>query len=279
MVKRPLCPSILLVSIHTFMLPSRLQFTRGFILKFFALFFVFFYTYAEAIITVEPIEIGAKPGVSGKIGGSFQTKRGNTNKDEYAGAIQFQYDNNESYTIWSNVTFSYGEVAGIRNTNKTFIHLRAIHRLSKKIDWETYVQSSTNEFTKVEKRRLGGAGLRLHLKTKKIGDLFLGLGAYYEAIGYTTDVDPYEHNTRVNSYIAYTKEFSETTKFVYTGYYQPNVNDMSDYITSNSISLKIQIYKKLYLNFILYYDVDSKPAVGVEKTDFTQVTSFTYEFE
>ena len=61
-------------------------------------------------------------------------------------------------------------------------------------------------------------------------------------------------------------------------YYQPKFEDMSDYIFSNGLELEVLVYKTLYLSFVTYYDIDSKPAVGVKYTDFTQKTSFIYKF-
>ncbi|MEA3521337.1 MAG: DUF481 domain-containing protein, partial [Campylobacterota bacterium] len=68
------------------------------------------------------------------------------------------------------------------------------------------------------------------------------------------------------------------TSISYVGYYQPKGEDFSDYIVSNSVELKVNVYQQLYVHFVVYYDVDSKPAVGIEETDITQKTSFAYEF-
>jgi hypothetical protein len=61
-------------------------------------------------------------------------------------------------------------------------------------------------------------------------------------------------------------------------YYQPKLSDVSDYIFSNGLELTVLIYEKLYVDFTFYYDVDSKPAGGVEDTDISQKTSLIYKF-
>jgi len=234
---------------------------------------------ANAIITIVPVELGKKPGVSGKLSGSFETKRGNTEKDEYNAGLRVQYDNNESYVLWSDFIFNYAEVSGTKNTNKTYAHVRLVHSIyEKSFDWEAFVQSETNEFTKVDKKRLGGGGLRYKFFHSDFGKIYLGVGGFYETINYTTTIDPSETNTRINSYLAYTKKFGEDSRFAYVGYYQPNAENFSDYIISNAVELKVHIYLKLFISFILYYDVDSKPAFGVEQEDITQKTSFVFEF-
>ena len=242
------------------------------------LLLLFVITFSEAIITVKPMAIGNKPGVSGKVEGSFQTKRGNTQKDEYSLGLKFQYDNNSSYTAFLNVIGVYGEANGVRNTNKTYGHARFIHTLYGNTDYELYLQSEMNEFTSIDKRRLGGAGVRYHLERDDWGDLFFGIGVYYEGITYTTDDDPNERNTRFNSYIAYVVDITKNTSFTYVGYFQPKVDDIGDFITSNAIELKINIYKQLNLKLRVFYDYDAAPALYRKKTDFTQITSFSYDF-
>ena len=233
-----------------------------------------------AIITISPVNIGDKPGVSGILKGSFETKRGNSDVDNYSAGLRAQYDNNSSYVLWSDLIFSYGKASGKTNTNKTYAHLRLVHTLLDidSVNYETFVQSETNEFTKVEKKLLLGAGLRYHKNLDEYGNFYVGIGAFYESVNYITAFDPEEKNGRINSYISYTKSFNKDSKFSYVMYYQPNIEDFEDYIFSSAIELEILVYETLYLNFVVYYDVDTKPALEVKETDFTQKTSFVYKF-
>ncbi|WP_457749382.1 DUF481 domain-containing protein [Sulfurimonas sp.] len=234
---------------------------------------------AQAVIYIAPVDIGDKPGFSGSLKGSFQTKRGNTNSDEYSAGSRFQYDNNKSYVLWTDIAFSYAKASGTANTNKTYVHVRYIHSFYKKhLNWEAFVQSQTDKFTKIQKRFLGGIGLRYHSNIQKYGNIYFGFGFLGEHIDYTTKVDPTEDNVRLNLYIAYKKDFSKNVHISYLGYYQPNTAVFSDYILSNSAQLRVKIYKQLSINFELIYNKDTKPAVGVQNYDFSQKTSFIYEF-
>ena len=234
---------------------------------------------AYAIITIAPVDIGAKPGISGMLKGSFETKRGNTDVDNYSAGLRVQYDNNSSYVMWSDFTFSYGMSSSVRNTNKTYAHVRYVHKLyEESFDWETYAQSETNEFTKVKHRFLGGGGLRFQNKKQSWGKLHVGVGAFYEDIAYTTSVDPTEKNLRMNTYLAWTKYFTKESSISYVFYYQPKADEFSDYITSHGVEMTIYVYKQLYIDFVFYYDYDSVPAVGVKSEDITQKTSFIYKF-
>jgi len=242
--------------------------------------FIFSVVNLFAIITIAPVNIGDKPGFSGILKGSLETKRGNSDVDNYSAGLRAQYDNNSSYVIWSDFVFAYGKASGETNTNKTYAHVRFVHTLldSNSINYETFVQSETNEFTKVEEKILLGGGLRYYKNLNDYGNFYAGLGGFYERINYLTALDPKERNARINSYVSYTKSFNKDSKFSYVMYYQPNIENFKDYIFSNAIELEILIYETLYLNFVVYYDIDSKPAIGVKETDFTQKTSFTYKF-
>lgn len=237
------------------------------------------FSMAQAIITIVPVELGKKPGVSGKLQGSSERKKGNTDTNYYSGGLRLQYDNNSSYALWSDFTGSYGEANGEENANKTYGHIRYIHTLyDKSFNWESFIQAETNKFTKVDEKYLVGGGLRYNFLGSKYGDLFFGLGGFHENISYTTTVDPDETNFRMNSYLAYALKLGKDTKLAYALYYQPNTESFSDYIMSNALSIKIRVYKKLFLNFIIYYDEDSDPAKDVKKYDYTQKTSFIWEF-
>jgi len=231
-----------------------------------------------ALVSISPVEIGEKPGFSGVVNGSFDTKRGNTDSQNYAAGVKLSYDNNQSYLMWGEFNFTYGEASGVKNANKTFTHLRYIHIIDDNLDWEAFIQSQSNEFTKVDERFLTGGGLRIHLNKERYGNLYFGLGGFYEYISYTTAVDENENNMRSNLYVAYKKEFTKDSKFSYVGYYQPKLGNINDYIISNAVELTILIYKQLYINFTISYNNDSIPAKDVKREDFSQKTAFIYKF-
>jgi len=231
-----------------------------------------------ALVSITPVEIGDKPGFSGLLKGSFDTKRGNTDSDNYTGGVKLTYDNNQTYLMWGEFNFSYGEASGEKNTNNTFTHLRYIHKLYAHWDWEAFIQSQTNEFTMIDERLLSGGGVRLHLNREPYGAFFFGLGGFYEYIDYSTVVDSRENNQRANFYIAYKKVFTKDSKLSYVGYYQPKFGAVNDYNLLSTLELTVLVYEKLSLSFSINYSKDSKPAIGVKEADFSQHTGFIYKF-
>jgi len=206
---------------------------------------------ADAIVSITPVLIGAKPGFSGKAQGYLKTRRGNVNSDNYGKAY----------------------------SDNTFAHIRYIHKLlPKEVDWEAFIQSQTNQFTDIKERVLQGGDIRWHFKNKKLGDLFFGAGGFYEHIIYTTPINPTENNIRFGFYISYVKVLKKGSKFSYIGYYEPKINKLSDYLISNAAQLKVNIYKQLFLSFLIQYNIDSVPPIGIKQDDFSQTTSFIYQF-
>jgi len=238
--------------------------------------------YLFGLVSIAPVEIGAKPGLSGKFEAGLETKRGNTDKDNYKASVRVNYDNNESYVIWGEFSGEYGESNYVKDTNKAFSHLRYIHSLGndENLRYELFTQLESDEFRRINSRILGGAGLRYRVfNSPKNGKGFFGLGGFYEGIEYKDpQIDPSEDNIRMNSYLAYSISLSDISAFSYVLYYQPKVDDFSDHTLSNQLELKLNIIKKLFLKLNVSWNEDSNPPVGVKKSDFTQTTTFVFDF-
>ena len=234
------------------------------------------------LVSIKPVEIGENPGVSGGIEIGLETKRGNTHKDAYKGSVKVTYDSNESYVTWAQISGEYGEANEVEDTNNVYAHLRYIHKLSEELArYELFVQAQEDKFKALNHRSLAGAGLRFKLFNTPIGGQgYFGIGGFYENIQYIDpNIDPDEENIRVNSYLAYSVNFSKKSSLAYTFYYQPNTEKFDDYVMTNQIELILEVYKQLYLKFSATYDSDSYPPYGVEeKYDFSQSTTFLYKF-
>ena len=232
-----------------------------------------------ALVTIAPVEIGAKPGFSGKAAVSLETKRGNTDKQNYKTSLRVNYDNNNSHVTWAEISTEYGESNDQKDTDKAFAHLRHIRTTGvQDLRAEAFMQVQDDKFKLIKNRTLFGAGVRYKLFSLFGKDKgFVGLGAMNETINYTSD-DPHENNQRMNSYIAYTSEFGNKSRVSLSFYYQPKLNEFADHVTSTDFELRLLVVDKLFLQFKVAYDTDSNPPIGVRKYDLTQNTSFIYEF-
>ncbi|MCK9453728.1 MAG: DUF481 domain-containing protein [Sulfurimonas sp.] len=237
--------------------------------------------YIFALVTIAPVEIGDKPGFSSTIEAALETKRGNSDTDDYKASARVTYDNNESYVAWLEVSGAYGEANNEENTNKLFSHARYIHAITEELlRGELFLQLQNDEFKEIKSRALSGIGARFKLHNIWQNSRgYLGLGAFYEDVAYNNPlINPSEQNIRANAYFAYSINLNKSASATYTLYYQPKVNDFSDNVQSHEIELKLDIYKNLLLKFSLSYDTDSEPPIGVRKYDLTQNTSFILNF-
>lgn len=246
------------------------------------LFLLFLAVPLLAVVVIKPREVGETPGISGAVSGAFETRRGNTEKDNYAASLQLQYDSNASSLVWGELRGEYGESGGARDTNNLFSHLRYIRNLfGRNTAGELFGQLEKDEFKSINIRALAGGGMRwkvLNKGTDAWGGLFAGLGIYAEYIGYATRLDPVEHNGRFNGYLAYALPFRQGGSFTAAAYYQPKVDNGSDCYVSVSARLELPIYRQLFLAFGIGYNYDAEPALGVKKDDIEQRTLFTYKF-
>ncbi len=238
--------------------------------------------YLFALVTITPVEIGEKAGISGKAEVGLETKRGNTDKDNYKASLRVTYDEAIDYVAWGEISGEYGKSNGVEDTNKLFLHLRYIHTLTDNQDlrYELFMQVQSDDFKQISSRTLIGSGLRYKIfSSVEDGNGYFGLGGFYENIIYKNSAtDPDEDNARLNTYLTYSLDFSQKSKFSTTIYYQPKTNDFSDYIQSSQLELKLHVFKELFLKFKTSWDVDSRPPTGIKKSDFTQTTSFVFNF-
>jgi len=238
-------------------------------------------TSLSALVSIAPVDIGSNVGFSGTIGGEMGSKSGNTNTSGYALGTRLQYDEGSNYLTWGTFAYNYGKSNSTKNEDKLYTHIRFIHALYED-NWcsELFLQSEQDKFKSINNRSLAGADVRWRVfNSTKLGKGYIGVGAFKEEVFYTlSSINPNENNTRLNSYITYTENFTEFSKLSYIGYYQPKLSDGSDYITSQNIELIVPIFEKLNLLLTALYLYDSHPAVGVKKEDIQYKTSFTWKF-
>ena len=125
--------------------------------------------------------------------------------------------------------------------------------------------------------------MRLKLaETPDIKSLHLGLGGFFsretlEKRAGLTDAGS-ENIWRVNSYLNYVQQLNHSVRVLSTTYYQPAVDDFSDYRLLEEATLSVTMTDTLSLNLSLNLSHDSKPPQSVKKTDTTYSTGIEYSF-
>ena len=235
---------------------------------------------AQAIVSMENLHTGTpKEGFSGNVELALSKSTGNTDKEDYVLGVRVQH-HKEKITNYLLLRGAYGESAGVKSTENSFLHARHIHQYRSRLALEGYVQAEQDTFARLEFRSLAGVGGRYTLFRHADSVGFFGLGAYYSRESIDDDFPDGGTDSlwRASTYLILKYQASPNTTLVSSTYYQPAFEGADDYRLLEQAAMKVKINDSLSLVVSLDYRLDSEPPVGVEKEDTTYTTSLSYEF-
>jgi putative salt-induced outer membrane protein YdiY len=238
---------------------------------------------AHAVVSMENLHLKTPAeGFEGEIDLSAGGSSGNTDKSDISVGTRLQWQTG-MHTDYVVLNYAYGESNDVRDTNRSFLHVRHIGRISRPLAWELFLQGESNEFGRIEFRRLAGGGARFSLLEKQTrSDAFLGVGAFYEMqtitdiIG-TTDTGT-ETTWRGNLYLVLKYVLNDNVRLVSSTYYQPSFEDSGDYRAIENAALEVSMTEKLALSVRIEVKHNSRPPQTVEKTDVIYRTGINYKF-
>lgn len=229
-------------------------------------------------INVEPPVIGEKEGINAEVSLSADYRSGNSDKSAIGTSGKGQYNSSE-WLLYFIYGYSYGESNGQKDTNDGMLHLRYVHTLVNDLyDYELFCQTEFNAFQDIRIRNLAGANLRRRLDTG-FDKFYLGTGLFYEhqKPDTLTEVNPVYKRTKLNTYLSFLKKFNAHFSVGYLGYFQPNIEDFSDYGVSQTLQLNNLLTEDLTLSIELMHHYNSTPYENVEKNDFRSTINLRYK--
>ena len=239
---------------------------------------------ASAIVNIENMRVKSSEqteGVDKKLAFDISGKNGNTQKIKagLGGRVQWYEENATRFMV---VNYEYGESADVKDTNKTFVHLRSIQYQSNTLSWETFTQFEENEFTRLKSRMLLGGGARMNVMQSDDQAIDLGIGLFRsrEKLDFaplTTDTGV-THNNRMNLYMVFKSTLTSHSRVSSTLYYQPDMSEPSDYRLFEQFALQLDITGNFSFNLSVDITHDSQPAQLIKGTDTTYNTGFEYNF-
>lgn len=239
---------------------------------------------ALAIVNIEDMRVKEPiPGFSGQIAAAIVGQSGNTDKAAASVGTRLQW-HEKPVTRFIVFNYDYGKTAGVKDTNKGFLHARQIREITDRRAWEGFAQVENNEFTRLSSRGLLGASLRL--VAFKSGDdrsaLITGMGGFYsreklDVRAGTTDAGV-DTLLRGNFYVVVKYQMNETVRMISTTYYQPATSDSRDYRALEQASLSVVLTDRLNLTLSLEVAHDNRPPQLIGKTDVTYRTGIEYQF-
>jgi putative salt-induced outer membrane protein YdiY len=241
-----------------------------------------FATSSHAIVNMESLHT-MKPatGFSGQLDLSLNGSEGSTDKKEYGLATRLQWHQPDRHTNFLLLDGSYGEVNGVKNTEKGFIHTRHIRPLNKTLNGELYAQAEQNRFSRLTLRTLAGGGARFTLLDHPDQGLVLaGLGAFWsqEEIDDAYPDEGIDTLWRANTYLVAKYRFSPTAQLTNTLYYQPAFEDSGNYRLIEQFGVSVTVTDTISLSFAIDHAYDSQPPMGVDSAQTSYKTSLGLRF-
>ena len=242
--------------------------------------FIISTTLSYSLINVEPPVIGEKEGLDGEISLGAKFNSGNTDSVSAGIAVKGQYSEKE-WLLYLISAYTYGESNGNKDTNDGIFHLRYVHHITDTAyDYELFVQTEFNEFQDIKERNLAGANIRRKLDLP-FDKFYAGLGLFYSYMepDTVTLIDPIHKRTKINSYISFLKKINANFSITYLGYYQPNVEDFSDFTVSQILQLNTSLTNNLALSFGIMHKYNATPYDGIEKSDVRSTINLKYKLK
>jgi len=177
--------------------------------------------------------------------------------------------------------------SGIKSGNsfisKGFSHLRWTRMWVPRLGTELFTQYQYNEFKKLSARSLLGAGGRWVITRGQSADLYFGTGYFYEfekldiPVGSTADQFSRQH--RWNNYFSFNTSISDgLVNIGNTVYFQPRLDEFSDFRISNEGEIKFTISSTLSFLVSMSIGFDSAPPPGVKQLDTTTTNKIRFSF-
>ena len=238
-----------------------------------------------AIVNIENMNLlsdQARQGFDVQLGLDLSGKNGNTSNRKAGFDSRFQ-SFKETGTHFLVLSYEYGESGDVKDTDKSFMHLRHIGYVTDTLAWEAFAQLESNEFTRLSLRSLVGGGVRYKLgKLSEFHSSYLGAGLFRSRESLDDDLtatdEGSEYATRANLYMVNKVKLTETASLSNTLYYQPDLSQASDYRLLEQFRFKVSITQKLSIIVSLDVSRDSRPPQTIERTDTSYTTGINYRF-
>lgn len=163
--------------------------------------------------------------------------------------------------------------------NRGIQHFRYNRRLSERFKLEAFAQSQYDAISNIDFRGLLGFGPRYRLTKSAKYRVYFGTLIMYEYETATETNIPIIRDFRNSTYVSCSLYPLENLSIVSTTYYQPLVNQISDFRISNETSIAFKILKNLAYKTSFIYNFDSRPIIGIPKTQYELTNGIVYTFD
>ncbi len=244
------------------------------------LFFLFIGTGAFAqFINPESVRLKKdSTGFSGSIGLDVTLIKNTSTIFSLGNSIYIQYNKNKHLVFFIN-SINLKTVNDESIIDKGTQHLRYNYKLYDKIALEAFVQNHYNQISKIDTRRLFGLGPRFTLYDKDKFEIYLGTLLMYEYEKIEEEQVVYNKDFRFSGYASFRWFPIKNTSIASTTFYQPRLDEFSDYRIYSTNSIFFKVVKGLSIGITYIATFDTQPAIDIPKYQYRLMNGFTYTFD
>lgn len=185
------------------------------------------------------------------------------------------HDSNSVYLFLTDLQFM--RVDTVKYLNNGFFHFRYNYNMPNEwLTFEAFTQVQFNRIQKIQRRFLWGGGTRFKIFDNEKYKVFSGLASMYEFELYLDN--SFQDKIRMSNYASFEYKPIPEITIKHTTYYQPQINEFSNFRMTNETSLEAQIIKNLRFRTTFNHTYDSKPAHQVQKVFYRLSNGFVYRF-
>ncbi|MBN2012004.1 DUF481 domain-containing protein [candidate division KSB1 bacterium] len=207
-----------------------------------------------------------------------QFARGNSDYSIYksSGRIDFLHKKYHTFLIGN---FKWGKQQDTKFINKGFVHGRIVFQVKDWLAPESFAQIEYDDFIRLKRRQLIGAGLRWKVwGQKKDAGWHMGTGFMRELEEYTVATEGTKALFRSTNYISGKLKLNEVAEWNLIVYYQVDVGHISDFRILVDSGLTIKLWKAVSLTINFESRDDNEPLPDVKKQDMLLTNGLQIKF-
>jgi len=219
------------------------------------------------IVNIESILVGEpKDGLEGAVQIGFRLMEGNSEYRQLEGnsLVRWRGKGHIFQIVLGGMYKSAGEK---KVADNSMGHLRYGHEISDRIRLEALLQVQQNEFVRLNRRVLAGAGFRANILGSDTARVDFGLILMHESEVLRSAVS--EPGWRASTLVSAGWEFTSSAQLSSQLYFQPLLGDPGDFRILSDTGLTVRVLGPLSLQVSARVAHDSRPPAGVERTDIS----------
>jgi hypothetical protein len=210
------------------------------------------------------------PGWSGNVDGLYSGSGGNTERLIFAVTSGLQWRGERNRWLLRG-GWGYEESNGLRTAENVIVHLRHNYDLTSSLATIAFVQVQESPFQDIASRWLLGVGLRDEIVNTDSTKVIVGATPMFEV--QRLEGQERTEDMRLSTFLLLSRYVARRVRLDATGFYQPLFDDFRNYRTVGTLTMVIGVTGSLDFKMGGSVETNSRPAPGVERTDWSTFTS------